>query len=367
MRYITILLTTILVCLTVSCEENSPATSSADPSNLTIQITTDDKNPATVNIIATADNAINYEFYMGEGSSDTPDGSSADGNFSYEYTSSGSYQIEVRAYGESGRFLRENRQLDVRTADFDEGFQSPTSYAGYTLVWSDEFNGTSLNTADWTYEIGTGNNGWGNNELQYYTANNTEVADGYLSIEARQESVGGRSYTSSRIITQDKQSFQYGRIDIRARLPERQGMWPALWMLGQNFSTAGWPFCGEIDIMEMVGGGEGKDDVVHGTVHWDNNGSYANFGGSTQLSSGKFSDKFHVFSIIWTPNAINWYLDNEFYHSIDISPASMSEFRQDYFFIFNIAVGGNWPGSPNASTRFPQRMYVDYVRVFQTD
>ena len=243
------------------------------------------------------------------------------------------------------------------------GYESPTSYSGYTLAWSDEFDGTSLNTNDWTYELGTGNDGWGNQELQYYREENTSIEEGNLVITAKEENFGGRNYTSSRLITLGKQSFEYGRIDIRAVLPEGQGLWPALWMLGANFPTVGWPSCGEIDIMEMVGG-DGKENTVHGTVHWDNNGSYANFGGSTTKNSGTFSDTYHVFSITWDETAIRWYVDNVEYHVIDITPAGLSEFRQDFFFILNVAVGGTWPGSPDATTTFPQEMVVDYVRVF---
>ncbi len=248
------------------------------------------------------------------------------------------------------------------------GYTSPTSYAGMTLIWQDEFSGTSLNTADWNYEIGTGSNGWGNNELQYYRQENTFLHEGLLVIEAKQENFGGRSYTSSRLTTENKVDFQYGRVDMRAALPKGQGIWPALWMLGKNFRTVGWPACGEIDIMEMIGGGAGKDDTVHGTLHWDNGGSYActcEQNNSYTLSSGVFYDKFHVFSIVWTASAIQWYVDDDLYKTVDITPANLSEFRNEFFFIFNVAVGGNWPGSPNAQTVFPQRMLVDYVRVFQ--
>ena len=242
------------------------------------------------------------------------------------------------------------------------GYETPTSYPGYTQVWSDEFSGAALNTSDWTYE--PGGSGWGNNEWQYYRAENTSVANGYLTIEARQESFGGRNYTSSRLITKDKQSFRYGRIDIRAVLPEGQGIWPALWMLGSNISTVGWPSSGEIDIMEMVGG-SGREDTVHGTGHWDNNGSNASYGGDYTLNSGTFADEFHVFTIEWDSSVIRWFVDDVQYHALSITSAGLSEFREEFFFIFNIAVGGNWPGYPDGSTVFPQRMLVDYVRVFE--
>lgn len=243
------------------------------------------------------------------------------------------------------------------------GYTTPTSYANRTLVWQDNFDASSLNLSDWTYEIGTGDNGWGNNELQYYTNTNTLMQDGHLVIAAKKESRNGSDYTSSRIVTLNKQSFQYGRIDIRAVLPEGQGIWPALWMLGSNFNSVGWPASGEIDIVEMIGG-SGRENTVHGTVHWQNDGQHAQFGGENTLSSGTFNDEFHVFSIEWTASRITWFVDDQQFHTIDITPAQLSEFRNSFFFIFNLAVGGNWPGSPNSTTNFPQYLIVDFVRVF---
>jgi len=214
--------------------------------------------------------------------------------------------------------------------------------------------------------LGTGSNGWGNNEQQYYLKENTIVADGYLSIEAKKQFFGNRQYTSSRLTTKNKKSFKYGRVDIRAALPEGQGIWPALWMLGNDISTVSWPNCGEIDIMELVGGtAEGKSDkTVHGTVHWDNAGSYASYGLSNSIST-KFSEEFHVFSLIWDDEKIRILRDDKQYMVITTTNPNMSEFHQEFFFIFNVAVGGRWPGSPDSTTDFPQKMWVDYIRVFQ--
>jgi beta-glucanase (GH16 family) len=242
------------------------------------------------------------------------------------------------------------------------------AYEGYNLVWNDEFSGSSL-SQDWVFEIGDGCPnlcGWGNRELQYYRSENSEVKDGFLIIEAKQENFGGRNYTSSRLKTQGKKSFTFGRIDVRAALPKGQGIWPAIWMLGDNITTVNWPACGEIDIMEMIGGnGDGRDNTVHGTIHWDNNGSYAYFGESKKKDSGIFNGEFHVFSIIWDKDKIVWLLDNVPFHEMNITPAAMDEFRKPFFLLLNVAVGGNWPGSPNSTTAFPQQMVVDYVRVFQ--
>ena len=252
------------------------------------------------------------------------------------------------------------------------GYESPETYDSYSLTWSDEFSGSELNTNNWNYDIGTGSSGWGNNELQYYTNRNLYLKDGLLVIRADQETFGGRNYTSSRIKTQGKQNFQYGRIDIRARMPEGQGIWPALWMLGKNINEVSWPYCGEVDIMEMVGGGSGKDNRVVGTAHWNAGGLNTSYSpksfGNPKLMPENLSNNFHVYSLIWDSNRIKWYIDDVQYHIMSIdNSVSLEAFQKEFFLIFNIAVGGEWPGSPNTSTVFPQRMLVDYVRVFQDE
>ena len=185
-----------------------------------------------------------------------------------------------------------------------------------------------------------------------------------MVIEARQQSFNGSPYTSTRMITKNKFDFQYGRVDIRAALPFGQGIWPALWMLGANIDDVGWPKCGEIDIMEIVGH---EPATLHGTAHWSGFDNHVFQGGSTMLSDGIFYDEFHVFSIIWDDNSIRWLLDDQQYHSQSTTDAELTEFHESFFFIFNVAVGGNWPGSPDATTQFPQRMIVDYIRVFQEE
>ncbi|MGC8595568.1 MAG: family 16 glycosylhydrolase [Candidatus Kryptoniota bacterium] len=243
----------------------------------------------------------------------------------------------------------------------------------YKLVWSDEFSGTTLDLSKWSYEIGNGSNGWGNNELEYYTSRsqNVSVGNGYLAITAQKESYSGFNYTSARIKTQGKFSFKYGKAEARIKLPYGNGMWPAFWMLGDNISTVGWPSCGEIDIMEMIGGtGVGNtgtqlsDSTVYGTLHWNQNG-HVQSGGKISLRSGRFADEFHLFGVIWTPQNVKFYVDSTIYYQVDISSAGMSAFQNNFFLILNLAVGGNWPGYPNSSTVFPQTMLVDYVRVYQ--
>ena len=227
------------------------------------------------------------------------------------------------------------------------------------LVWSDEFNVGPVNSAIWNYELGAG--GWGNNELENYTnsINNVHIDSGYLHITALNPSAG--SYTSGRITTQGKKEFTYGRVDIRAQLPEGKGLWPALWMLGGNLSSAGWPKCGEIDIMELVGN---APSTIYGSAHWNDNG-HVSRNNSFTLSGSKFSSGFHVFSLKWTPGRLIWLVDNQQYSNLSRSEISAFPFDLPQFFIFNVAVGGTWPGAPDLTTVFPQNMIVDYIRVYQ--
>lgn len=247
------------------------------------------------------------------------------------------------------------------------GYSTPLTYPGYVLAWSDEFSGANLDLNVWNQEIGNGSGGWGNNELEYYTNSlkNTFLSNGNLIIEARKESVGAFNYSSGRMTTQNKKVFKYGRIDIRAKLPVSKGIWPALWMLGANINTAGWPACGEIDIMELVGAYPSR---VTGTIHWKSAaGSWTYQGANYNLASGDFSQKFHVFSVVWIKDSIKWYVDDNLFLTKTVADlgGANNPFNLDQFFLFNVAVGGNWPGSPDNTTVFPQRMFVDYVRVFQ--
>jgi len=233
-----------------------------------------------------------------------------------------------------------------------------------TLVWSDEFNGSSINTANWSFETGGG--GWGNNELENYTSRteNARISNGALIIEARRESFGGSAYTSARMKTQGKQSFGINTwVEARIDAPQGQGIWPAFWMLGNSISTVGWPSCGEIDIMEIKGQNPAQN---FGTIHWaDVNGNHASFGGiynsSTSLSAG-----FHTYAISRTATSIKWYVDRIQYAEANISGGinSTSEFQGPFFILLNVAVGGNFVGSPDGSTVFPQQMQVDWVRVW---
>jgi len=234
------------------------------------------------------------------------------------------------------------------------------------LVMSEEFdvNG-SPNSSLWSYNIGTGSNGWGNNELQYYTdrSQNIVVENGMLKITALKESYLGSNYTSARILTKGKFEQKYGRIEARIKLPYGKGLWPAFWMLGANSDTVTWPQCGEIDIMEYLGS---NPTSIFGTVHGPGYSAGDAITKNYALQNNRFDNDFHVFGIEWDENQINYYVDDVLYNQI--TPKNVPGewvFNQSFYIILNMAVGGNFPGAPNSETPFPQEMLVDYVRVYQ--
>ena len=244
----------------------------------------------------------------------------------------------------------------------------------WTLVWNDEFSGadgSSPDSSKWTYD--TGGKGWGNQELEYYTKRkeNARIEKGNLVITTRRETYTGadgvtRDYTSARLKTQGLFAQAYGRFEARIKIPEGQGMWPAFWMLGEDIPSAGWPKCGEIDIMENVGKEPG---TVHGSLHGPSTaGSTSDLTSIFNLPAGQnFADDFHLYAIEWEPDMVRFYVDSNLYATFNSSqwPAGGKwVFDHPFFIILNLAVGGNWPGSPDASTRFPQSMLVDYVRVY---
>src|ERR1700681_177937 len=246
---------------------------------------------------------------------------------------------------------------------------------GYVLVWSDEFKGKNGSLPDvkkWTYDIG--GNGWGNHELDYYTnrAENARIEHGKLVITARAETFTGPdgkifSYTSARLKTQGLFSQAYGRFEARIKLPAGQGIWPAFWMLGDNIATDGWPKCGEIDIMENIGKEPGTN---HASLHGPSSTSPASDLTKTiTLTAGKrLSDDFHLYSMEWERNVVRFYLDANLYATFTSAQwptGGAWVFEHPFFIILNVAVGGDWPGAPDAMTKFPQTMLVDYVRVYK--
>ncbi len=233
------------------------------------------------------------------------------------------------------------------------------------ILFNEEFNGTgSIDESIWNFDLGTGNNGWGNNELQFYTdrSENIFVENGYLNIVARQESFNGRAYTSARINTKAKFEQERGIFEARIKLPAGQGIWPAFWLLGADISEVGWPNCGEIDIMEYRGQEPNK---IAGTVHGPGYSAAQSVGDTFVLPDGRFDEDFHVFKMEWGINNLSFYVDDVLYNQIN--PANVPGlwvFDDPFFIILNMAVGGDYVGSPNNSTVFPQTMQIDYIRVY---
>lgn len=236
------------------------------------------------------------------------------------------------------------------------------------LVMQDEFNVDGQPNANlWGYNIGRGQNGWGNNELQFYTdrAKNVTVKDGNLVITADRESFSGAQYTSARLLTKGKFDQTYGRFEARMQLPWGQGIWPAFWMLGADIDTNAWPNCGEIDIMELRGQ---NPTVLIGSIHGPGYSGGQAISKSYTLKNDRFDTGFHIFGVEWGPDYINFYVDNVLYNQI--KPSDLPGpwvFNKPFFIIMNIAVGGNFVGSPNDQTVFPQTMLVDYVRVYKAE
>jgi beta-glucanase (GH16 family) len=243
----------------------------------------------------------------------------------------------------------------------------------WRLFWSDEFNGekgSSVDSKFWKYDLGGG--GWGNNELEFYTNKTKNVyqdGTGFLVIKAIKETIkdgcwyGDCEYTSGRILTKGTLERQYGRIEARIRIPKGQGLWPAFWMLGSDIGSVNWPNCGEIDILENIGK---EPKTVHGTIHGPGY-SGANGIGLSYSSEQAFSDGFHLYAIEWEAEAIRWYVDGNLYQTRtpkDLPEGKKWVFDHKFFIILNLAVGGGWPGNPDAKTQFPQSMKVDYVRVY---
>ena len=303
---------------------------------------------------ATADNAVNYGFRIGNNGDETQN---TTGEFSFTLTDLGLNQFPfyVYAYAADGTSISKitNLAIDV------EG--NGGSGNNNVLVWFDEFDGTgSIDSSKWTTETGGG--GWGNQEEQIYTSssNNVRKEAGILKIKVTKDS--NSNFYSARIKTQDKFEFKYGRVEIRAKLPSVQGSWPALWMLGANWPEVGWPQCGEIDIMEQF---ENKNSV-HSTLHWKQaNGERALYGENTTNAT---SSNWHLYALEWTPTSIKTYLDGNEFFSMNISGVDpYYPFNEDFFFIFNVAMGGTNGGviDPNLQQGFVDAMEVDYIRVYQ--
>ena len=333
------------------------------PSNLVVNVTIegqDDQNPngdgsGQVSVTATATNTVRYGFKVGNSGTETQN---TTGLFSYTVTDLGTNQFPLYVYAYSSTDDRISKITNLTVYVLGSGGSGDND----VLVWSDEFDGNGvINPNIWTYELGNGSDGWGNQEVQNYTSSSSNIKKegGILKITAIKESNG--AYTSARIKTQDKFEFKYGLIEIRAKLPSAQGTWPALWMLGSNFSEVGWPQCGEIDIMEQF---EDKNRVKS-TLHWKlSDGERGEYGLETANNT---SSDWHIYSIDWTPTSIKSYLDGVEYFSmntVDSGVGPYFPFNENFFLIFNLAMGGTLGGEidPNFTQDV---MEVDYIRLYQ--
>lgn len=320
--------------------EGGSGTTDVGPSNLSVTPTVSTDNSGNVSFIATATNAVSYEYDFGNGQYQN----STTGLVTYKYTASGTYTITVKAKSSTGKIISATTNVTIVVA--------------LSLIWSDEFNTAGAPDASkWGYDIGAG--GWGNSELQYYTnrTDNVLVSNGTLKIIAKKEAYSGSSYTSARLLSKGKFSFQYGKVEISAKLPGGIGTWPAIWMLGDNFTTAGWPTCGEIDIMEQ----KGRDmNRIYNTLHYLGNSGGSAIGTSYLIDN--VTTGFHKYGLIWTSASLQFLVDDVVRYTF--VNANNLPFNQKFFLILNMAMGGTFGGNIDAAFN-SALMEVDYVRVYQ--
>jgi beta-glucanase (GH16 family) len=342
MKSLTIILM-VFSMLTGSCsKKNSPGAPAVTPSDLTLSAVVSNDSSGNVTFTASAANAVTYDFDFGD--FDSQNG--AAGNTSYKYPFTGIYTVTVTAKSAGGQTISKSISVNVAVA--------------LTLVWSDEFNTPgSPDPTKWGFDIGTGSGGWGNNELEYYTSRQTNavISNGTLKIIAQKEVYDGSSYTSARMLSNNLYSFKYGRIDVRAKVPASTGTWPAIWMLGNDIATAGWPGCGEMDIMEQSGADK---STILGTLHYPS--EVGQYGDGSKTTIPTASSAFHVYTAMWTPTSIQLSVDSVVYYTLSNKPAL--PFNQPFFIILNVAMGGNLGGTIDPAFTTDQ-MEVDYVRVYQ--
>ncbi len=324
-----------------SCKKDSTgATNNVAPTNLTVTATVTTDNSGNVAFVASATNATTYDYDYGDGTFQTV----ASGIVTYKYAASGTYSVNVIAKSASGQTISKSIQVTVTVVS--------------SVFWSDEFNTDGApDPAKWGYELGAG--GWGNAELQYYTSrpDNSIVQGGVLKVKLLKENYSGSNYTSARLISKGKFAFKYGKVEISAKLPAGGGTWPALWMLGSNITGAGWPDCGEIDIMEHKGNELNK---IYGTLHYPGH-SGGNGNGATKVISNA-TTAFHKYTLDWSAAAIKLYVDDVLFHTVANSNAV--PFNQDFFLLINVAMGGTFGGTVDPAIT-NATMEVDYIRVYK--
>ncbi|WP_282134700.1 glycoside hydrolase family 16 protein [Seonamhaeicola maritimus] len=358
----------IVIILFVSCSSgggddiNPPVEPEViTPSNLVLTVSlvgADNNNPngdgsGLIQCTATATNAVKFGFKFGS-DAEVED---ADGIIEHTFTTKGTnkYLVTVFAYSSTGQNISTFKNIDVYVNES----------SGPQLIWSDEFNDDgAVSTSKWFAEtVPPNNGGWWNEEVQHYTdrLENAFISDGTLKIVAKKENYTFQSstkeYTSARLITKDKFDFTYGKVDVRAKLPASQGTWPAIWLLGSNIDSVGWPICGEIDIMEQTGANKNK---ILGTCHWSANGNNASYGLESDISNA--SSEFHVYSMEWTETYIKIFLDEVEYYEIALN--NDLPFNKDFFLILNVAMGGTLGGTIDSGFT-EDTMEIDYIRVYQ--
>lgn len=330
----------LLLCFACS-KSSSPGTTNVEVTNLTLSAVVSSDNSGNVAFTATATNAVSYEYDFGNGVFQT----STNGTATYRYPSSGNYTVKVTAKSSTGNTATKSTNITVTVA--------------LALVWSDEFNtdGTP-DPAKWGYDIGTGSGGWGNNELQYYTnrPENASISNGTLKITAKKEAFSGSQYTSARLLTKNKFTTKYGKIEARMKLPAGVGTWPAFWMLGANIDQVGWPACGEIDIMEHKGSDENR---IYGTLHYPGRSGGNADGLTTTIQNA--TTAFHVYTAEWTPTSIKISVDGNMFYTF--ANNANTAFNQPFFILLNFAMGGTFGGPVDPA--FNSAVFeIDYVRVY---
>lgn len=334
-----------LLALFSSCSKDGDGGGSGSgsaPSGLNVTAVVDAAKNGKVTFTATASNTTNYEYDFGNGVfQNVPSGT-----ITYQYPVSGNYIVKVTAKNSTPANISKTINITVVVEQ--------------SLVWSDEFETAGAPSASkWTYDIGRGDNGWGNQEDQYYTnrASNVIVEGGFLKIKAVRENYMGSSFTSARLKTQGIFNFKYGKVEVRAKVPAGVGTWAAAWALGSNIQTVGWPACGELDIMEHLGREENK---VYGTLHYPGR-SGGNADGNTRMIQNATTE-FHTYSTEWSATSIKILVDGLLIHEVPNSSAI--PFNHDFFLIVNLAMGGNF-GGPVAPSVNGGTLEVDYIRVYQ--
>ena len=338
MKYLSIVLIAVGTIF-FSCKKGTASPDNTPPTNLTVIALVNTDNSGNVSFTAAASNAISYEYDFGNGFVQTV----ASGVVTYKYPASGTYTVNVIAKSAGGQTITKSIQVTVTVV--------------LSLIWSDEFNTDGAPDATkWGYDIG--GNGWGNNELEYYTnrTDNAIISNGTLKIIAKKENFGGSPYTSARILTKDKFSFKYGKVEARAKLPAGIGTWPAIWMLGNNISTVNWPACGEIDIMEHVGSQLNK---IYGTLHHPGHSGGNGDGSNVTISTA--TTEFHKYTLEWSGFTIKFLVDDVSFY-IFTNNGSLP-FNQNFFIILNVAMGGNFAGPVDPSFS-NAAMEIDYIRVY---